>query len=199
MSTVKLTCFDSENFATNRTSESGSSYARERSKKLSTSYQHRRATLSPLHLAHKTLDDIDFKGMSIGLMRLQSRGSSIQGEKPVEKLESSAEEISFLSKHYNFAEHKRLSTRFDLTKLKKIARPTYITEKYSVLAKNRRFAGRSPLNSNVIKGLITSTKARTKSLFNDKEIRLRVNGIMKNFSPRGSSAMLEPALKRFRK
>ena len=196
MSTVKLTCFDSDNFATNRSSETGSSFGRERPKKLSTSHQYRRATLSPLHLAHKTLDEIEFKGLSIGLIRLQSRGTPMQADPNPEPALASE---SFLSKHYNFAENKRISTRFDFTRLKKTNRPSYVIEKYSVIAKNRRFAGRSPLKSHVIKGLLPTTKARARSLFNDKEIRLRVNGIMKNFSPRGSSVMLEPAMVTFRK
>lgn len=198
MSTVKLTCFDTDTFRSNRTAEIGSSNIRERHKKLSSSYQGRRATLSPLHLAHKTLDNFEFKGLSIGLMRLQSRGTPLPAVKTVDSCPSPPDELSFLSKHYNFTEHKRISSKFDSVKLKKINRNNKNSEKYSVLAKNTRFAGRSPVRSNVIKGLLPGTRARNRSHMNEKEIRLRISGVMKCFSPRGSITKLDPALQTFK-
>lgn len=200
MSTIKLTCFDSETFRSNRTAEIGSSNMRERHKKLSSSYQCRRATLSPLQLAHKTLDNLEFKGLSIGLMRLESRGSPLPQEKPLKTCPSPPEELSFLSKHYNFTEHRRLYSRFDSANIKKkVNRDKQSTEKYTVLAKNKRFVGKSPIRSIVVKGLLPATKARTRSHFNEREIRLRINGVMKCFSPRGSSNALDPVLQTFKK
>lgn len=196
MSSVKLTSFGIDHFSTNRSSETVSSLKKERRKKLSTSYQYGRSNLSPLHLAHKTLDEIDFKGLSIGLIRLQSRGTPLQASKQAEPKPVPED---FLNKHYNFTEHKRISTRLDFTKLKKISRPNYIIEKYSIISKNQRFAGRSPLKSHVIKGILPASKTRTMSLLNDKNIRLRINGIMKSFSPRDSSLLLEPAIVTFSK
>ena len=199
MSTLKLTCFDSETFRSNRTAEIGSSMMRERHKRLSSSCQGRRATLSPLQLAHKTLDNLEFKGLSIGLISLQSRGSPLPQEKRLNTCPSPPEELSFLSKHYNFTEHKRLYSRFDSVNMKKkVSRDGKTSEKYSVLAKNKRFAGKSPVRSNVIKGLLPATKARTKSHFNERGIRLRINGVMKCFSPRGSSNALDPVLQSFK-
>ena len=191
-----MTSFGIDNFSTNRSSETVSSLKKERRKKLSTSYQYGRSNLSPLHLAHKTLNEIDFKGLSIGLVRLQSRGPPLQA---VPDPEPNPAPEDFLSKHYNFTEHKRIPTRLDFTRLKKKSRPNYMIEKYSVISTNQRFAGRGPLKSHVIKGILPASKTRTSSLLNDKNIRLRINGIMKSFSPRDSSIMLEPAMVTFSK
>ena len=176
-----------------------STYMKERPKrKLETSGK-RPGSLSPLQLTYKTLDDVDFKGLCIGLMKLQSRGKPPSQEAP-DISPATAMGHGFLSKHYNFSENKRLTNKLDFTKIKKNQRigDSY-PEKYEVISKDQRFAGRSPEKFNLVKGVIPVTTARFHKRLSENSVRLRICGVMKCFSPRESGHSLDPVLFTFKK
>lgn len=172
-----------------------STFMKEKSKKYTANGTNRHGSLSPLHLTHKALDDIEFNGLCIGLMKLQSRGNTVPQDVPT-KLSSTTKEFNFLEKHYNFTEHKRLS-KLDFSKIKRATRSgERYPEKYAVISKATRFAGRSPEKINLMKG---ATIGKLMSRAGEKTTRLRINGVMKTFSPRNSANALNGALITFKK
>ena len=180
-------------------SQLSSTYMKERPKrKLETSGK-RPGSLSPLHLTYKTLDDIEFNGLCIGLMKLQSRGKP-PSQEALEIYPATAAAHNFLAKHYNFSENKRLTNKLDFTKIKKAQRTgERYPEKYEVISKDQRFAGRSPEKSNLVKGVIPVTTARIPKRLSENSVRLRICGVMKCFSPRESTHALDPILFTFKK
>lgn len=148
--------------------------------------------LSPLHLTHKTLTDNEFNGLSIGLINLRPRDNEIF-QTPKANFSSTTQNFNFLSKHYNFQENKRLTNKLDFSKIKKQAWVNDNSkEKYVVVSKAKRFAGRSPQKMSLTKEIIPVTRSRLESRLTERmNVRLNVNGVMKSFSPRTPGGNLE--------
>jgi hypothetical protein len=137
--------------------------------------------LSPLHLTYNTLNNSNFSGLHIGLISLNKRNSI---DNNIIK-HSSALQETFLSKHYNFSENKRLTNKLDFSRIKKNARlGERNMEKYAIISKDQRYAGRNPEKNKLMKGIIPATRAKYINAANGNSIRLTINGIIKSFSPR---------------
>lgn len=179
-------------------SQLSTSYIKSRTDRTETASR-RPGSLSPLHLTYKTLDEVEFNGLCIGLIRLQSQGPPLACETTSNFL-ASTKEHNFLSKHYNFSENKRLTNKLDFTKIKKNLRNSErVPEKYEVISKDQRFAGRSPEKSNLMRGVIPVTTARFSKRLSEHTVRLRICGVMKSFSPRKVGHVLDPILFTFKK
>ena len=176
-----------------------STFIKEKSKKQSEKLSNRPGSLSPLHLTYKTLNESDFHGLCIGFMKLQSRNSHFIHES-MDKLPSALAEPKLLSKHYNFSENKRLTNKLDFSKIKKsIRNGEKYSEKYSVISKDQRFAGRNPQSLKLAKGVIPVTMSKLSKKINENSVKLRVNGFIKSFSPRTPNHLLDTSLFTFKK
>ena len=200
MSNFNIVSLDYDPLSTVRaSSQFGRSFLREKNKKLLENIGKRPGSLSPLHLTYKTLDDTEFNGLCIGLIKLQSRGSQIIQD-PVEKFSQTTMEHKFLAKHYNFSEHKRLTNKLNFSQIKKIQRTgDRFSEKYEVISKDKRFAGRNPESIKLMKGVIPVTMAKFNKKLSENSVRLRVCGVIKSFSPRTSLNLFDNALYSFKK
>ena len=180
-------------------SQLGTSFMRERNKKILENSNKRPGSLSPLHLTFKALDDVEFNGLCIGLIKLRSRGNQFSQEH-TENFSQTTVENSFLSKHYNFSQHKRLTNKLNFSQIKKTQRTgDRSIEKYEVISKDKRFAGRNPESANLIKGVIPVTMSRQNNKLTENSVKLRVCGVIKSFSPRTQLNTLENALFTFKK
>ena len=77
--------------------------------------------------------------------------------------------------------------------------PEKYSEKYSVISKDQRFAGRNPQSLKLAKGVIPVTMSKLSKKINENSVKLRVNGFIKSFSPRTPNHLLDTSLFTFKK
>ena len=193
MSVLKPTLFSNDTIKMNRTTEVCTSFFQERPKKLLSSHQFRRATLSPLHLPHKSSDDVNLSTMSLTIR-------STHATSPAEKVKACVKVNQFEDKIKEKQEDSDEIKRFQI-KISRIGpslEHSVRSEKIKILDNSWKLNSKGMINGNMYRSSLPARIPRKKLKALNKEVKLKVSGIMKLFSPRNATNGLEPLMTNFK-
>jgi hypothetical protein len=193
MSVLKPTLFGNNTIKMNRTCEVYTSFTQDRPKKLLSGYQFRRGTLSPLHLSHHSREESDPTSFSLTIRSTQGPGQSPK-EKPLIKLnkfeEKPKDQLEILSE----AQKIHLKVKNFGSSLEHSVQ----SEKITTLDHSWKINPNTLMTSQRFRSSVPSRHPRKKLKALEKEVKLKVNGVMKLFSPRNDNYGLAQGMFNFK-